>query len=360
MRRKLVVYFLSCIALQSKAQLSVTLQVPPAGVVLKSQLWNIALVYTGNNTLHVTIKLTITDVNTGQPVITAATRSVLLSQGARQVRASDISPVLYQYPSPLVTDRNPDGFLPAGSYQACYTIVPNDKGSIAPLAEDCTLFEVTPLSPPLLNNPANGDTLLTGTPEFSWLPPAPLNLFGNLQYRVSIVPVNAGQSPADAMEQNLPVFSDDHLNSTFLNYPPSGVTLDTAKQYAWQVIAMNNRQPVGQSEVWAFNIAGPSFQAENDHDNFIVLDNAGANRQVYEVRNANIGIRYHSYDKASEDEIMFFSWDHQLIKTVKRGINYGDNYLLITLNKSFQKGQLYYVQITSASNRKYSAAFIVK
>lgn len=360
MGKKLISMLLLFSILKCGAQVSLTVLVPPNGVLLKNQLWNIGLVYTGNVPLRVRIGLTLTDVTTNQPVITATSGSITLSNGARQLQATDASPIQYQYPSPAVTDRNPDGFLSVGNYQACYTVIKEDKVNPSPLAEDCVTFEVAPLSPPQLNSPANEDTILTTMPQLNWLPPTPASLFSNLSYRINIVKVSPGQSPVDAIEQNIPVYTNQDISDVFVNYPSSGVQLDTGKQYAWQIVALNNLQPAAQSEVWAFYIGSTDILSSAINNNYILLDNNGNGRGVYFVSNANIGIKYFSYDKEHSAEISFIDNEGKLVKAVNEKVGYGDNYLRYTLNSAFKRGKVYFIQINDLHNNKYSASFSIK
>src|SRR5436190_811787 len=80
----------------------------------------------------------------------------------------------------------------AGRYQACYTVVNAQKGELT-LVENCITVNVDPLSPPLLNTPADEDKLLTAYPQFTWLPPTPIGLFNDLGYAMVLVEVFPGQ-----------------------------------------------------------------------------------------------------------------------------------------------------------------------
>lgn len=340
-------------------QVSITPQLPPIGVMLKKQLWNASVVYTGNASIYVRINLAITDIATNQPVITANTGTILLSNGAKQIKAEDLAPIKYQYLLDGFTDRNPDGFLPAGSYQACYTVILSDEFNGTPLAEDCVPFEVQPLSPPLLNFPSNEDTIQTKLPQFTWLPPSPLNIFGNLSYRFNLVEVQPGQNPLDAVTQNIPLYANNFCGDLFVNYPSSGYALDTGKTYAWQVIAQNNLQPLSQSEVWTFVIADSSLVPKPSNINYILLKNSlniGSNIVVDHM----INLRYYSFDSLHTAEIKFLSGDGKIIKVAHQAIAYGNNYLSYPLNKNFNTGEAYTVEIVDMQHHKYSALFIVK
>src|SRR5450432_1685674 len=94
----LAVIGFSCYAAVS--QVSVALHEPPIGVVQKSQLWNITLVYSGNAPITVTIGLSLFDIKDNQAVMTAFTKPITLTKGIKQLKALDIAPIEYNYFSP--------------------------------------------------------------------------------------------------------------------------------------------------------------------------------------------------------------------------------------------------------------------
>src|ERR1700704_2582616 len=83
-----------------KAQVSVSLHEPPAGIVQKNQLWNLTLIYSGTAPINVTIGLSLVDAVDNQPVLTAYSKPITLTKGARQLRVADVAPVDYNYLSP--------------------------------------------------------------------------------------------------------------------------------------------------------------------------------------------------------------------------------------------------------------------
>jgi len=219
---------------------------------------------------------------------------------------------------------------------------------------------VVPLSPPVLNTPFNEDTIQIKFPQFTWLPPTPANIFSNLSYKFNLVVVTPGQSPVDAVQQNIPVYIDNNCMDAYLNYPSSGLALDTSKQYAWQVIAQNNLIPAAQSEVWTFRVTDHGLVKTLSSGSYILLKSNDFTSGVYTVEGNTIGVKFYSYDKAHDAEIIFRQANGNVVKTVKQKIVYGNNYISSFLNSSFQKGQLYFVEITDLQHRKYSASFNIK
>src|SRR5262245_1032854 len=123
-RQFLYSIFLVLVAVAGNAQVSISVQEPPAGIVQKRQLWNLALVYSGNSTMDVVVGLTLVDLSDNQPALTVFTRPITISKGVKQLKVADVEPIDYQYVSPAFS-RLTDVLLPIGNYQACYTVYIN-------------------------------------------------------------------------------------------------------------------------------------------------------------------------------------------------------------------------------------------
>jgi hypothetical protein len=255
-KKRLLLCWLTLVMTAARAQISMTLQVPPMGVLVKNQLWNMLLVNTGNRAILIRIGLVLLDEKTNQPIMTASSLPFLLDKGARPIQAKDLSPIQYSYNGPANADRDPNGMLPAGTYQACYTVSGGDKGR-APYVENCIQVNVDPLSPPLLNTPADEGQLYSPSPQFTWLPPTPLGLFNDLSYDLVLVELLPGQGKADAIQQNIPVYSGGFIRNLYMNYSTSYKALDTGRVYAWRIVALNNGQPAAMSDIWTFRVIVP-------------------------------------------------------------------------------------------------------
>lgn len=243
------------------AQVSMTVQLPPVGVLVKPQLWNVVLVNAGNRPAGVRVLLRLSDAGTTQPVLTAVTKTVILNPGANQLQEKDFAPIQYEYLM-MATDRRPDGLLSPGNYLACYSVVIDGDKAGLPATEDCIPFTVEPLSPPLLNMPADASVLEHRLPQFTWIPPAPLQLFTDLNYELVLTEVREGQSAAEAIQSNIPIYRAPALRQVFAAYPSGGVPLDTGRTYAWMVSAYNGRQFAAQTEVWTFRLHNKALLPE--------------------------------------------------------------------------------------------------
>ncbi len=239
------------------AQVTLTAQLPPAGLVTRDQLWNLVLVNNTNETQDILLYLDLKDEVTGQTVLTAASGSLTMPKGAKMLNARDMQPLQYNISSPDFTGN----LLPIGRYIACYRVSRLSLKGTEPLADECLRLNIAPLSPPLLNTPSNGSVSETPYPQFTWLPPAPLDMFSNLAYDILVAEVLDGQSPAEAIHLNQPVYARTNLLKGFDSYPSSMPQLDTGKVYAWQVTAYSGLSYAAQTEIWTFSL-GSNKKAE--------------------------------------------------------------------------------------------------
>ena len=354
---------LSGVMYTSQAQVSMTLQVPPAGVLVKNQLWNMVLVNSGNASLLVQVNLVLLDVQTNQPVITATSAPFSLNKGARQLQVRDLSPIQYSYSIPAArVDMDPNGMLPAGRYQACYTVVNAQKGSIT-LVENCIPVNVDPLSPPLLNTPGNEEKLITPYPQFTWLPPTPVGLFNDLGYAMVLVEVFPGQAKADAIQQNVPLNASVYTKDLFWNYPASTRSLDTGKVYAWRIVALNNHKPVALSDIWTFRVTNnkPALDIEKPTP-FVEVKRT----QDAVIASAGNVLRI-TYDNAAADSTVKYTITsieeagNPVVQEGSLDVQYGQNQLQVPLrnNRKIQSNKVYLFRFTSSRNESWTVKFTV-
>lgn len=237
-----------------RAQVVMTTQLPPVGVTQKTQLWNLLLSNTSTGNVDLQIELSLLNLQTNQTVLSGTGRRFTLVKGAKVVQWGDVQPVVYNAAGSSGIDANPNGFLPAGNYKVCYNLMRylNDMKEV--IGEECTDIEIAPLNPPQLTLPADGDTLETTYPQFSWMPPVPANLFQRLTYEIRVVELLPGQSQGEAIQNNLPFFNTDNLAQALYTYPSSAKGFEAGKDYLWQVTAKDINQYAVKTEVWRFHL----------------------------------------------------------------------------------------------------------
>jgi hypothetical protein len=253
--KKILFLAMTMAALQTKAQLLVNLQLPPNGVAQKSQLWNVTVTNTGTAVVSLHIELMLSDAFSSMQVLSAATQVISVAPGTMQLNNSVLQPIQYNVLSPAyIIDASPNGLLPVGDFEVCYSFISHSLHNEEKIAEECRELIIEPLSPPQLVYPYDQSAIETKNPQLSWLPPMPVNLFANLKYDLDLVELFPNQSPADAIQQNPALFHQQGIPAANLLYPTNAPVLELSKLYAWRVIAKSNEVPVGQSETWVFSV----------------------------------------------------------------------------------------------------------
>lgn len=355
MKKKIISLWALTFPLLLNAQVLLNVVQPPAGAITKDQLWNLVLTNSGNASTEVTILMNLKDAKTGQSVLSAGTRSILLNKGAKVLSNQDVQPVQYNYGTPTLGGN----FLPLGSYIACYTVsrYGHETGSIA---TECVRVNITPLSPPLLTTPANKAVLQTPAPQLTWTPPTPMNMFDNLSYTISVTEVMQGQSPSEAIVYNTPLFTSANLKTPYSTYSSAYTKLQPGKTYAWQVVANNGESYAAATEVWSFSLAADSTKSESTDVAYISLSNNGNATGVYYITGNELHVKYYSFDNTHESVMRLLDGNGKVIQEVKRNIIYGDNFLTLSLNRLFNPNKVYTIEITDLQKRTYTASFSIK
>lgn len=355
--------------LLNNAQVVMQPQAPPLGLTIKPQLWNLALVNATKEPLNVRIEMTMTDVSTNQRVLTGTTRSFILPDGAKQVQAKDVIPVTYNAGSSLYSiDPSPEGFLPTGVFNICYTLIGSPKGvAETTITESCETYEIEPLSPPQLVSPMEQENIETPRPLFTWLPPAPLNNFSRLTYDWILVELQPTQSPADAIQMNMPVHTRQQIEFTNFQYPQMAPALDTAKTYAWRVTAKNNLVVVANSEVWTFRIPGnkPDSIFNNNPGYYARLHST--EDAAFTICNGVLRLEYNNLNNQQQLQFRLFDITSSARKEINMGeqqqlMKPGQNFLNIDLRgmAGMVQQHFYLLQVQGANNEKWYLKFEYK
>jgi Domain of Unknown Function (DUF928) len=350
-----------CICLHAQTQILITPQVPPTGLIRKDQLWNIVLVNNNDAPQDIQLQVSMLDIKTGEKVLTGASRLFTIIKGAKQLQLADMSPVQYNYSgSAALTDRSSNGLLPIGNYQLCYTLIEQSDKNTLPAMEECLPVEIAPLSPPQLNAPANSDTVTTLYPIFQWIPPAPLNLFNDLNYELLLVEMNKGQQATDAIQKNTPVYQQGFIKNMFFAYPSSAKALEVGKTYAWQVIVKNGNNYAEKTESWSFTVFNSAKLPGIKASGFPRLQQGtGALYYVFDDQlkfaytniTSDTLVSMQFYDEKSPAAPAFYK------KSLK--VSPGDNLIQDNLlnKRTFKEDELYRLEIIDARGIKWSILF---
>ncbi|MFN8305889.1 MAG: hypothetical protein U0T79_03865 [Ferruginibacter sp.] len=348
-----LVTVLACTATHS--QVSLQPAIPAAGIIQKTQLWNLVVINNSGQSYSARLDIVLTDRATGLDILSAASATFSLPAGARQLNIDAISPVQYNTTG-ISFDIRGLGLIPAGYYTACYSLVAIGlKETI--LSEECASFDAEPLSPPMLIFPADSSELELNASQFSWIPPMPADMFTGLRYELLITKVNEGQNAAEAIEENLPFYVDGNQATTTVMYPASAAVFEKGKWYAWQVVARDNKSYSGKSEVWVFRVKENPKTETPSNATYILLSENDPARGVYYLRGQELNIKYYSFDKETKAKIRIRSADDQVVREFEQKLVYGDNFFSVSLGNSVSRNKTYILELTTAAKKVYRALF---
>jgi hypothetical protein len=269
---------LACSSLCS--QLVLIPEIQTGGVILKQQVWSLVLNNLSPRSRKVVLYINITDRLNARPMLEASSNVIVLNTGVKKIMYNDLAPVNYSIASVgFGMDRQLNQPIPVGEYIVCYKLIDIDDKNIV-LANECVKIAAEPLSPPQLVLPENQSVLTEPRPVLTWTPPAPIYMFSDLSYDIIVSPIYDKQSPAEAIQRNLPVMTTRATTNSIL-YPPSYTNLIPGKTYAWQVVAKEGERFGGKSEAWTFTVmpdsvvrivsAAPFIKLEKDRASTTVL-----------------------------------------------------------------------------------------
>jgi hypothetical protein len=360
MRQTLTVMICLLTAGMIQAQVFVNIQLPATGLTLKSQLWNLSLVNPTNADMNVQVEMTMTDISNNQRVLTATTRTFVLPKGVKQVKLADVAPVIYSLGAAGYNiDASPEGFLPVGIFNICYTVIKFNNDAEDRLSEDCETMEIEPLAPPQLMMPADQEQCDVTRPFFNWLPPSPFNLFSNLVYDWMLVEVQSTQSAGDAIQQNIPVLTQPNISFTGFQYPLTSPELDTSKLYAWRITAKNNTSVIAVSETWAFRVrkfgldtslllSKGYYSRLRPEDDASYVISSGILRYEYlnELNSNTVDVKIFDISSSGRRQVQLdSSW---------QAVRYGQNFVEMNLsnNNDMVHKHIYLLVVTNARNER--------
>lgn len=345
------------------AQVALNIQLPVSGLKVKSQLWNISIINSGNNSINARMEMIMTDISNNQPVLTATTNLFLLPAGVKQLTVTDLSPIIYNAVSPRYNlDANPDGFLPIGIFNVCYSVEVQNNDAHSQVAELCETIEVEPISPPRLITPSDSEHVVLTRPVFTWLPPSPTVLFNLLTYDWVLTEVYPMQKGEEALQLNTPLLKQQDLTNNTLQYPQSLPELDTSKLYAWGITAKNNFYPIAKSEVWTFRVKQNSVKRTSAAEYYVRLK-----REEDAAFVVCSGLLRYEYQNEFNDSIIHINvYDitgsaHEPINLRQKDfkVRTGSNYLQIDLpqNGRFSDKHVYLFELTNERRERWYLKF---
>jgi hypothetical protein len=348
MKKTLMVMGLIIVFSVANAQYSLQPMLPIKGMIQKSSLWNVLIINNSQNSIVGRLELILRHRNTGIEEITATTNQITIEKGVKQLNYSLLSPIQYNFLNNGFIIVNQD-LIPIGNYTACYRFS-NPLTKNITIVEECIQFDVEPLSPPMLATPSDNTEFDIQPTQFSWSPPTPIGLFRNLKYDIVIVEVLAEQKPEEALQQNIPIYSEYNSTNNFINYKGSKLIFQKDKIYAWQVVAKDNNDYAAKSEVWSFKLNSPKFDYNNKNNQYLLINYQNTNNTI-SITNNVLPIKYNGI--AIEDNLTITLINQkgvQLEETNQKTI-YGDNYIYLKLKSKLNANNVYTLKVTDQKGK---------
>ena len=343
----------------SKAQITLTTQLPGSGMLLKEQLWNMVIINNSNDIALLKIQLDVRDIQQGQSVINASAGKVIIGKGMKLISLKDVQPIIYNY----VATEFSGNYLPCGSYTISYHLIQETtKGDVA-VADEVTRINVTPLSPPLLTFPGDKSSIENVYPQFTWMPPAPLQMFNQIFYDITVVAVEDGQTAKEAIEFNKPVYTNTNLQNPSDKIPSSYEQLQQGKTYAWQVVARSGMTYAIPTDVWVFTIGKDSVAKIIEQAPYIKI--SISNTEVAIVHQGVIKMEY--YNSANDKKLSFIVYKVQEKEKAGRKeisfdlpVNNGQNLLMHNMAKKAKLDEktVYEVSMTNGRGEQWLMRFV--
>ena len=357
--------FLLTIGKSIQGQVITNLQLPPLGLTLKSQLWNLSMINTSSSSYSIKIELTLSESVTGANVMKGTSSTINLPPGAKLITAKDLSPITYTILNGSYgLNGSPEGFLPVGVFEVCYQVVKINNDAPEILSEECETIEVEPVSPPQLVLPQDSELVDLSRPFFTWIPPSPLEGFANLSYDWILVEVLSTQTASEAIQNNAPLLTQQSIFTSSIQYPLSAPALDTGKIYAWRVIAKNSEAPIANSEIWTFRLR-PSWIDTTNHSSVPVYVKMRSTEDASQARCGGI-LRFQFKNESSrtDAQIHLFELTSGVRNAVTINVSslpvvFGDNYLSLDLSEehNIKNGHLYLLELDNGTGEKWYLKF---
>lgn len=175
--------------------------------------------------------------------------------------------------------------LADGEYRYCIRLhAPQSEGGDA----YCDMLSVETFLHLGLVNPWDGDTLEQTRPALTWMMAGPGPTLATADIRIVLVPQRAGQSAAQALSAERPVFMVPHVKERTLPYPFGVAGLEPGQCYAWQAERVVGSRVTDRSEPWGFCVRK---HVEPLPNKYVRLDRVEPGA-VYEAADRRIYFRY--------------------------------------------------------------------
>jgi hypothetical protein len=345
---------------QSVGQVGMTLIPPVGGLVNKAQLWQIILVNPGEAKEGLIAQISLVDVVSGTELLSGRSSRITVPKGSRLFQSRDFEPIEYDHQAASILN-SAGGFIPVGMYRVCFSLVEAGTHAVTPSSEQCVSFEVQSLSPPQLIFPLDSAEVAEKYPQFSWLPPAPAQLFSDLSFDFVLTEQRLNQSAYEAIQENIAVYHKSGLRVPYHAYPSTFPELDSNKVYVWRVIAKNGEVFAGQSEVWTFVLKKHRPPTDSiEYTPFHVISSLTRSGGMVSLQKRVLHLKFYSYLPNYQALVNILDEQGRVVDQFSRTVGYGDNYWNISLNRKLTAGKRYQLLFFDAEQQSMGIQFLIQ
>jgi hypothetical protein len=303
-----------------------------------------------------TVSIIVMEERSGMQVVSVSFAKALLEPGnnnlARFRTQSDI--IFYENGISQVL-KNTGTFGP-GEYQICCQFDPLDKSLPGFNNQQCFTNLVLPKFPLVLIHPV--DSICDFRPAFTWSG----RKAQGTAYKIICSEVNPGQSPGEALQDNV-LFINQTVwqQSNQLAFPTGATSLKSGKTYAWQVVEMTGANIVNNSEIYQFTV-GCKTTAETSPESFAEVKPEYTGRRYYFTRSVNFSFTNPYAPKKLEYAIINVATRTKLTNLPELKMSNGLNKMVLSTEdlKGLQKNEEYKVEIYNLSPATHYFNFIIK
>lgn len=255
------------------------------------------------------------------------------------------------------------GRFPEGDYEYCFELdlSQSKNPQVSPVAENCFVHQLQPMTPLLLIDPVDGDEFCNKRPNFTWQPPVPLPR--EARHRLVLTPIREKQDPVEAVTYNQPVINQGNIPGNNLFYPPNAPDLKEGQQYGWQVIVYTAKSILARSEVWTFTVRCNTDQPMVDGNSYRELKETDDGNFYVASRMLSFSL-YNPYAEGDLNySIINLADPSQPVKKLpvlklKSGLNKYD--LDLSEIRAFKNDQEYLLKVQLQNSRVLALRFIYK
>jgi hypothetical protein len=171
-----------------------------------------------------------------------------------------------------------------------------------------------------------------------------------------------GQTMTDAIQKNIPLFTQAGLNGLLVDYPASAPPLQPGKKYAWQVKVRNNGVVAAQTEVWTFSVKktlAPAGDMPFNGSGYVKLQKSGS--IPYSVSHGQLTVEYinEANDTAVQLQIHDLSATDRNTLQLTASVRFGQNFLKIDpqQDQPLKNGHVYLLQLINSRREKWNLKF---